>query len=155
MMEERRADYLALHPYKASDAQYMSLVDLLGIKRGLSNMKSDLAWHQIVKEKLLAHLASAHDSVSKSGYRAQIAVIDGERRAAGEQMRAQQPLLLHDKALVAAIPEDHRTAVIKQNQYDRTLMLNTQLVTMNKQIWVNQLRFELVDKSSRPKMFGP
>ena len=118
MMEQHRADYIATHPYRLSNAQRNDITRLLDLNIRRNGLNQNVAMGHILRVKLLADVAAAKDAASRESYRAQIERDDARRRAAEQEMRLLEPRIARQKAIVALIPEDQRTLMDKLRHYD-------------------------------------
>lgn len=118
MMEQHRADCIATHPYRLSNAQRADITRLLDLNVRRNGLNQSVAMGHILRVKLLADVAAAKDAASKESYRAQIKRDDSRRRAAEQAMRLLEPRIARQKAVVALIPQDQRVLMDKLRHYD-------------------------------------
>ncbi len=146
MLEQHRADYLAAHPNRLSDAQIALVQKVNWDKLDPSRIDEGIRWEQTIKHKLQAHLDAAHDTRSRQGWQRQIAAIDQRRRVAERQIRELQPAIAREEAEVAAIPEDQRARVAKLRSYDSEISAYKNIALMDKQMKIVVLRELLAGK---------
>ena len=118
MMEQHRADYIATHPYRLSNAQRNDITRLLDLNVRRNGLNQSVAMGRILRVKLLADVAASKDTASKESYRAQIGRDDSRRRTAEREMRLLEPRIAQQKLVVALIPQDQRTLMDKLRHYD-------------------------------------
>lgn len=146
MLEQHRADYLSAHSNHLSDAQTADITKMLNLNIKRNDINAGVAWRSVLKAKLLAHLAAAHDAPSKQGYHTQIKTIDRQRLAAEREMRGLEPLIAAQKAKVALIPEDQRILMTKLRSYDVGISCDRTVAIMDKQMRIMVLRRQLAGK---------
>ena len=117
IMGQHRADYIATHPYRLSNAQRNDITRLLDLNIRRNDLNQSVAMGRILRVKLLADVA-ATDTASRKSYRAQIERADNRRRAAEQEMRLLEPRIARQKAAVALIPQDQRDLMSKLREYD-------------------------------------
>lgn len=143
MLEQHRADYLAAHPNRLSDAQIALVQKVNWDKMDPYRINEGIRWEQSIKGKLQAHLEATHDARPRQGWQRQIAAIDQRRRVAERQIRQLGPAIAREEAEVVAIPEDQRARVAKLRSYDSEISAYKNIALMDKQMRIVILRQQI------------
>ncbi len=149
MLEQHRAAYMTAHPNSLTATQVDSVQQFNWRKAKPDRIREGIRWEQIIKGKLQAHLASAHDTPSRRGWQRQIAAIEHRRREGEEEIRDLGPVIARQEAQIDILPAKQRERVAKMRGYDVEISCDRTETLMEKQFALSFLRQIVAGRSKQ------